>query len=128
MSNNYPDAEDRAAIAEARAAGAFLSWEQAKAIAAYDGKPVNYRCIAAPCTLPALSLQVPLCRAHWERVSRPTQTRVLAAAVNWRAIMPYKRQRVRPDVVTLKDRRDRIQELRAAVLQAVTEAVDSGRI
>lgn len=85
--------------------------------------PVDYRCIAAPCTAPALSLQVPLCRAHWERVPRETQARVLAAAVNWRAIMPYKKRRMRPDVVTLKDRRDRIQELRAAVLQAVLEAI-----
>ncbi len=85
--------------------------------------PVDFRCIAAPCTLPALSLQVPLCRTHWERVSRPTQTRVMAAAVNWRAIMPYKKRRMRPDVVVLKDRHDRIQELRAAVLQAVTEAI-----
>ncbi len=87
--------------------------------------PVDYRCIAAPCTLPALSLpaMVPLCRAHWDRVTRETQTRVLAAAVNWRAIMPYKHGRMRPDVVTLKDRRDRIQELRAAVLQAGREAI-----
>ena len=52
-----------------------------------------------------------------------TQTRVIVAALNLRAIMPYKHKRVRPDVVTLKDRRDRIQALRAAVLQAVEEAV-----
>ncbi len=86
--------------------------------------PMDYRCIAAPCTLPALSLQVPLCRAHWDRVTTATQARVLKAVMDWRAIMPYKRRRgVRPDVVALRDRSDRIQELRAAVLQAVTEAI-----
>ncbi len=83
----------------------------------------DYRCIAAPCTAPALSLQVmvPLCRAHWERVSKPTQQQLIAATVAYRAMMPYKRG-PKPNAWELGERYRIVGALRDATWQALHEA------